>query len=95
MKMEIPNAMPAMLTGLRIATGGATIGAVVADFFFTEGQKGIGYAIRNYAQRAARKPELFAATLMASFFGVAMFLIAGAIQTRVLRNWHESASPRT
>lgn len=93
-KMEIPNALPAMLTGLRIATGGATIGAIVGDFFFTEGRKGIGYLIRNYSQKAARKPELFAATLIASLFGVSMFLIAGAIQSRALRNWHESARPR-
>lgn len=93
-KLELPGAVPAMMTGLRIASGGAVIGAVVADFFFTRGEKGIGFYIRVKQQRAAERPEMFAGTIMASLFGVAMFLIIGYVATRAVRNWHDSARPR-
>ena len=90
-KLELPGALPAMLTGIRIGSGGAVIGAVVADFFFVRGEKGIGYYIRNKQQQASERPELFAATIMASLFGVVMFLVIGAITDRAIRNWHDSA----
>ena len=91
-KLELPSALPAMMAGIRIASGGAVIGAIVADFFFNQGEKGIGYYIRNKQQRAANRPEMFAGTITASMFGVVMFLIVGAITARAIRNWHESAS---
>lgn len=94
-KLELPGALPAMMTGVRIASGGAVIGAVVADFFFTKGEKGIGFYIRVKQQRAAERPEMFAGTIMASLFGIAMFLVIGFFSTRAIRNWHESAATRT
>ncbi len=94
-KLELPSALPAMMTGLRIASGGAVIGSIVADFFFTQGEKGIGYYIRTRQQKAAERPEMFAATIVASMFGVVMFLIMGWITTRAIRNWHDSARKRT
>lgn len=94
-KLELPSALPAMMAGIRIASGGAVIGAIVADFFFNQGEKGIGYYIRNKQQRAANRPEMFAGTITASMFGVVMFLIVGVITARAIRNWHESAQTRT
>lgn len=94
-KLELPSALPAMMTGIRIASGGAVIGSIVADFFFVEGDKGIGYYIRTRQQKASERPEMFAGTIMASMFGVTMFLIVGWITTRAIRNWHESARKRT
>jgi NitT/TauT family transport system permease protein len=94
-KLELPSALPAMMAGIRIASGGAVIGAIVADFFFNQGEKGIGYYIRNRQQRAANRPEMFAGTITASMFGVVMFLIVGAITARAIRNWHESAGKQT
>jgi NitT/TauT family transport system permease protein len=94
-KLELPSALPAMMAGIRIASGGAVIGAIVADFFFNQGEKGIGYYIRNRQQRAANRPEMFAGTITASMFGVVMFLIVGAITARAIRNWHESAAKQT
>jgi NitT/TauT family transport system permease protein len=94
-KLEIPGALPAFFTGLRIASGGAVIGAIVADFFFVKGDKGIGYTIRNKQQQASERPEMFAGTIMASLFGVLMFLVIGFITNRAIRSWHESARART
>ncbi|MFM8267028.1 MAG: ABC transporter permease [Ilumatobacteraceae bacterium] len=94
-KLELPSALPAMMTGVRIASGGAVIGSIVADFFFARGDKGIGFYIRNKQQRAANRPEMFAGTITASLFGVVMFLIVGWVTTRAIRNWHESARRRS
>ncbi|MEJ7799998.1 MAG: ABC transporter permease [Ilumatobacter sp.] len=90
-KLELPSALPALLTGIRIASGLAVIGAIVADFFFSQGDKGIGYFIRNNQQRAANRPDMFAGTIMASLFGVAMFLIVGLVTRRAIKSWHDSA----
>ena len=95
LKLELPSALPAMMTGLRIASGGAVIGSIVADFFFAQGDKGIGYYIRTRQQRAAERPEMFAGTIIASMFGVLMFLLMGWLTSRAIKNWHESARKRT
>lgn len=89
-KLELPSALPALLTGIRIASGLAVIGAVVADFFFSQGEKGIGYFIRNKQQSAANRPDMFAGTIMASLFGVTMFLIVGLVTRRAIKSWHDS-----
>lgn len=93
-KLELPSALPALLAGVRIASGGAVIGSIVADFFFTQGEKGIGYYIRTRQQKAAERPEMFAGTIMATLFGIVMFLIVGWITNRAIRNWHESGRRR-
>ncbi len=89
-KLELPGALPSIFTGLRIAAGGCVIGAVVGDYFFTQGAIGIGRLINNY-QKDNRIPEMFAATLVSSIFGILIFLAFGALSNRVLRTWHESA----
>lgn len=91
-KLELPTAVPALMTGIRIASGLSVIGAIVADFFFNQGDKGIGYFIRVTQQRAANRPDMLAGTVTASLFGVVMFLIVGAITSRAIRDWHESAN---
>ncbi|MEP1125748.1 MAG: ABC transporter permease [Ilumatobacter sp.] len=90
-KLELPAAVPALMTGIRIASGLSVIGAIVADFFFNQGDKGIGYFIRVTQQKAADRPDMLAGTIAASLFGVVMFLIVGAITTRAIRDWHDSA----
>jgi NitT/TauT family transport system permease protein len=93
-KLELPSALPALMAGVRIASGGAVIGSIVADFFFTQGDKGIGYYIRTRQQKASERPEMFAGTIMATLFGVTMFLIVGWITNRAIRDWHESGRKR-
>ncbi|MEN9506015.1 MAG: hypothetical protein RI958_1941 [Actinomycetota bacterium] len=93
-KMELPGAMPAIFTGLRIAAGGAVIGAIVGDFFFRRGEIGIGRLIDNYA-KDLRTPELFVAATVSSLFGIIIFVLFGKLSNRVLRNWHDSARSGT
>jgi NitT/TauT family transport system permease protein len=89
-KLELPSAMPSLMTGIRIASGSAVIGSVVADFFFAKGEKGIGYFIRTRQQQSIQRPEMFAGTIMASLFGILMFVVIGWITSRAIRNWHDS-----
>lgn len=93
-KMELPGAMPAIFTGLRIAAGGAVIGAIVGDFFFRRGDIGIGRLIDNYA-KDLRTPELFVAAIVSSLFGILIFVLVGKLSERVLRSWHDSAGRET
>ena len=67
---------------------------IVADFFFTQGDKGIGYYIRTRQQKAAQRPEMFAGTIMATLFGIVMFLIVGWVTNRAIRSWHDSGRKR-
>jgi len=55
-KLQLPAAMPAIFTGFRISAGLSVIGAIVGDFFFRQGNPGIGRLIDNYrAQLAAER----------------------------------------
>lgn len=88
-RLELPSALPSLMTGIRIASGSAVIGSVVADFFFVKGEKGIGYYIRTRQQKSIERPEMFAGTITASIFGVLMFLLVGWVTTRAIRDWHD------
>ncbi len=90
-QLELPGAMPAIFTGLRIAAGGSVIGAIVGDFFFRKGSIGVGRLIDNY-QKDSRTAELFATAIVSSLFGIAIFVVFGVIANRYLRSWHDSAS---
>ena len=89
-KLEFPSALPSLMTGIRIASGSAVIGSVVADFFFAKGEKGIGYYIRTRQQQSIQRPEMFAGTITASLFGILMFILIGWATSRAIRNWHDS-----
>ncbi len=89
-KLEFPSALPSLMAGIRIASGSAVIGSVVADFFFAKGEKGIGYYIRTRQQQAIQRPEMFAGTITASLFGILMFILIGWATSRAIRNWHDS-----
>jgi NitT/TauT family transport system permease protein len=91
-KLQVPAATPAIFTGLRISAGSSVIGAIVGDFFFQQGQPGIGQLIYIYPKRL-QSEMLFAAVLLASLFGLVVFWVFGAIARRVTA-WHESEHRR-
>jgi NitT/TauT family transport system permease protein len=89
LKLRLPAALPAAFTGLRISSGASVIGAIVGDFFFQQGQPGIGQLIYIYPKRL-QSEMLFAAVILASALGLAVFLVFGSIARRVTA-WHESS----
>ena len=91
-KLMFPAALPAIFAGLRISAGLSVIGAIVGDFFFGQGEAGIGQLLRKYANNLDGE-ELFAAVIMSSLLGVAVFLFFGWLQHRVIGKWYEPSGP--
>jgi NitT/TauT family transport system permease protein len=93
--LKLPSAMPQMLAGLRIAGGLSLIGAVVAEIAAGSAGAGSGLAYR-IAESGYRLniPRMFAALLLLSLAGVAIFFALSAVSHLVLRHWHESAVKR-
>jgi NitT/TauT family transport system permease protein len=93
--LKLPSALPQMLAGLRIAGGLSLIGAVVAELAASSAGAGSGLAYR-IAESGYRLniPRMFAALLLLSAAGVAIFFVLTALSHLVLRRWHESAVKR-
>jgi NitT/TauT family transport system permease protein len=93
--LQIPNALPYFLAGLRIAGGRALIAAVVAEFAAGSAGAGSGLAFRLLeSQFRLNIPRLFAALILLSLTGVLIFFATSLISHLLLRNWHESAVRR-
>ena len=85
-KLRFPAALPQILTGLRIAAGLAVIGAIVGEFI---GGEGLG-SIVDVARTQQRVDKVFAAVLLASLLGLALFGLINLISYLTLRRWHAS-----
>jgi NitT/TauT family transport system permease protein len=87
-KLELPAALPNIVTGLRVASGLAVIGTIVGEFVagFSEDNAGLGITILA-AYRQLKTAQLFAAVVLAALLGLAFFAAIGGIGTRVLRRW--------
>jgi NitT/TauT family transport system permease protein len=94
-RLKLPAALPQMLAGLRIAGGLSLIGAVVAEIAAGSAGAGSGLAYR-IAESGYRLniPRMFAALLLLSLAGVAIFFALSALSYFALRRWHESAIKR-
>ena len=88
-KLQLPAAMPAIFTGLRIAAGASVIGAVVGDFFFQQGTPGIGTLMNTYASDLESE-RLYAAVILSSGLGIVVFLAVTWLERRVVGRWHTS-----
>ncbi|MGI4802639.1 MAG: ABC transporter permease [Janthinobacterium lividum] len=93
--LKLPAALPYFMAGLRIGGGLALIAAVVAEFAAGSAGAGSGLAFRLLeAQYRLNIPRLFAALLLLSVTGVAIFGLTSLISWLCLRRWHESALRR-
>jgi NitT/TauT family transport system permease protein len=90
--LKLPAALPQMLAGLRIAGGLSLIGAVVAEIAAGSAGAGSGLAYR-IAESGYRLniPRMFAALLLLSVAGIAIFFALSFLTHLALRRWHESA----
>jgi len=93
--LRLPGALPFFLAGLRIAGGLSLIAAVVAEFAAGSAGAGSGLAFRLLeAQYRLNIPRLFAALVLLSVTGVAIYGVTSLISWLLLRKWHESAVRR-
>ena len=87
-KLQFPAAMPNIFVGLRISAGLSVIGAVVGDFYFRQGGVvGIGAQIDIYRGRLWGS-ELVAVIIVASLFGLVVFIVFGFLSKKAIGKWH-------
>jgi len=93
--LRIPASMPYFLTGLRIGGGLALIAAVVAEFAAGSAGANSGLAFRILeAGFRLNVSRMFAALILLTTTGIAIFGITSFISWLVLHRWHESAVRR-
>jgi NitT/TauT family transport system permease protein len=94
-QLKIPASLPYFMTGLRIGGGLALIAAVVAEFAAGSAGAGSGLAFRlleaGYRMQTSRQ---FAALILLTVTGVAIFGVTSFIAWLSLHKWHESAVRR-
>jgi NitT/TauT family transport system permease protein len=91
LNLELPSAVPSIVTGLRVAGGLAVIGAIVGEFVAGYAEDGAGLGITVMAaNRQLRTDLLFAAVLAASLLGLAIFGAVNLAGWLLLRRWHPS-----
>jgi NitT/TauT family transport system permease protein len=95
LRLKLPAALPAMLTGLKIAGGLSLIGAVVAEIAAGSAGAGAGLAFR-IAESGYRLniPRMFAALILLSIAGIVIFFALSTLAHFLLRRWHDSAVVR-
>ena len=93
--LKLPAAQPYFMTGLRIGGGLALIGSVVAEFAAGSAgaQSGLAFRILE-AGRRLNVPRLFAALILITLTGLAIFALTSLASHLLLRRWHESAIRR-
>jgi NitT/TauT family transport system permease protein len=87
-KLQFPAALPAIFTGLRTSAGLAVIGAIVGEFFFKQGQAGLGTNMSVYTSLTEGE-QLWASVLTASALGIAVFVFCGWLSRRVVGRWYQ------
>ena len=92
-RLRIPSALPYFFGGLRISSGLALIGAVVAEFVAGTGGTGTGLAYQILQSGYQLNiPRMFAALALITATGVALFALMSVITKWALGDWHESES---
>ena len=90
-RLRIPSALPYFFGGLRISSGLALIGAVVAEFVAGTGGTGTGLAYQILqAGYQLNIPRMFAALVLITVTGVGLFALMSVLSTWALGGWHES-----
>jgi NitT/TauT family transport system permease protein len=91
-RLGLPSAVPSILTGLRIAAGLATIGAIVGEFVAGYGGDvaPLGIVIVT-SLREFRTEKVFAAVALASTVGFVLFGAVNLFARLVLRRWNGAA----
>jgi NitT/TauT family transport system permease protein len=94
-RLRIPGALPYFLAGLRISSGLALVGAVVAEFVAGTGGRSAGLAYEILQSSFQLDiPRMFAALGMITVTGVLLFAAMVWLEKALLGRWHESAMER-
>ncbi len=90
-RLQLPTALPFLVSAMKVSGGLALIGTVVAEFAAGTGTAtGLAWTI-TLATRNLQMAEAFAALALLSLLGIALFFSLSALEWLLLRRWHESA----
>jgi NitT/TauT family transport system permease protein len=64
----------------------SVIGAIVGDFFFAQGDIGIGQLLKRYASQLQGE-SLLAAVILSCLMGVFVFVLFGWINNKAVGRW--------
>ena len=91
LRLRIPSALPYFFGGMRISSGLALIGAVVAEFVAGTGGTGTGLAYQILQSGYQLNiPRMFAALLLITVTGVGLFALMSWLSKWALGGWHDS-----
>jgi NitT/TauT family transport system permease protein len=79
--LRLPSSLPYVLSGLKISTSLAVVGAIVGEF--VGASRGLGYVVLVSSYHM-ETPTMFAAVFCAAAIGLSMFWIVGAAERRVV-----------
>lgn len=82
-RVRLPASAPFIITGMRLASGRAVTGVVVAEFFVA--QNGVGYLI-SLSSATFRAADLFAGVIIFAVVGLALFYFFELLEKR-LASW--------
>jgi NitT/TauT family transport system permease protein len=85
-RLRVPAALPYLLSGIRISSGSAIVGAIVGEFFVGSGTPGLGALIQRKSASLVLS-ELYAVVLISTLLGTLSFGGISAIGELVLRRW--------
>jgi ABC-type nitrate/sulfonate/bicarbonate transport system permease component len=87
-KVQLPSALPALFTSLRIAAPLALIGALLAEWLATG--KGLGYSLLTTAA-SSDYDGMWARVVVVTLYSLVLYLAIGAIERRVLTRFGDHA----
>jgi NitT/TauT family transport system permease protein len=89
-RLELPSALPYIITGLEVGIVLAIIGAIVGEYL--GGSSGLGHLLIARLN-AFETDQMFAVLMHMSLLGFTFYFIIGALRRRLIP-WHASARPR-
>jgi NitT/TauT family transport system permease protein len=90
-RLQLPTALPHLLSAMKVSGGLALIGAVVAEFVAGSGTAtGLAWRIVEAGNRL-QIARMFAALALLSVLGIAIFFALTLLEWALLHRWHESA----
>jgi NitT/TauT family transport system permease protein len=87
LKAGLPSSAPSLFAGLRISSGLAVIGAIVAELFFVSGPGGLGQMLIN-AKIEFKYEEMYAALIASSMLSISVYLCFQHLGSRLFSDWH-------
>lgn len=81
-KLEIPSAMPVLLTGLKTSVTLAVIGAVVGEF--VNANAGLGYLVRIARGSQFNTPLVFVAVFTMTALALSLYLLVSLLEHKLL-----------